>query len=427
MPLFARTQVGEVIAGKYRVERVLGVGGMGIVVAARHLELDELRAIKLLHPAELGNAQSVARFGREARAIARLRSEHVARIHDAGRLENGIPYIVLEHLEGSDLHKLGKQRGRFSVGDAVLYVLQACDAVAEAHAAGTVHRDLKPANLFLTQRRDGSPCIKVLDFGISKHLGKGRFQSSWTRTEDILGSPLYMSPEQMRSTRDVDTRTDIWALGAILYRLLAGESPFAATSVADVYANILEREPRALTSVRSDIPHGLAQAIQRCLHKDREQRMQSAIELMAALAPYAPDEEAPRSARAAGRYIRVAAAPRPPVLSFPQMLLPDETPTLVPSERTPPAWGRTENRARQPPRTLAGAALLSAAGMTMGLLLAAAGFSNTVRAASGLPVCAPPPVPMARTFSPLLYPQAASAAPPAVVTGRAVPEHGRDR
>jgi len=158
--------VGDVLAGKYRVEKILGMGGMGIVVAAMHLDLREMRAIKLIRP-DARSAQSVERFLREARAVVRLRSEHVAEVYDVGRLESGAPYIVMELLEGQDLSTISKMRGTLPIEEAVLYVTQACHALAEAHAAGIVHRDLKPGNLFLTRRPDGSVCIKVLDFGIS--------------------------------------------------------------------------------------------------------------------------------------------------------------------------------------------------------------------------------------------------------------------
>ena len=328
-PSFARVSVGDVLFGKYRVERVLGVGGMGIVVAARHTQLDALYAVKLMHPCEIGNQQALARFFREARAAAKLRSEHVARVFDAGRTPRGIPYILLEHLEGCDLQKLGKQRECLPVAEAVLYVMHACDALVEAHAAGIIHRDLKPANLFLTHRPDGSPCVKVLDFGISKRLGEGRVASWNTRTTDILGSPLYMSPEQMRSTRDVDARTDIWALGAILYRLLAGEAPFAAKSLSDVYEGILEREARPLSVRRPDVPPALDAVVRRCLRKDPNDRFATALELAAALVPFVPEDEAPRSLRKQPR----ASLPSSPAVTVLPALLPDPMPDDVPTSR----------------------------------------------------------------------------------------------
>src|SRR4051812_31818578 len=164
----APVEAGRILAGKYRVERVLGEGGMGVVVAAMHLELEERVALKFLLPQMANNAEYVARFVREARAAAKIRSPHVARVSDVGRLEDGSPYMVMEYLEGADLARYLEQHGRLALEEAVTYVLQVCEALAEAHPIGIVHRDLKPGNLFRVQLSDGSPSIKVLDFGISK-------------------------------------------------------------------------------------------------------------------------------------------------------------------------------------------------------------------------------------------------------------------
>jgi serine/threonine-protein kinase len=213
----ARAQIGRVLLGKYRIEHVLGHGGMGMVLGARHLELGELFALKLLLPHALADEDLKHRFAREARAAARLKGEHAARVHDIGRLEDGAPYMVMEYLEGTDLRALLRARGPLPAAEAVDYMLQACHAIREAHALGIVHRDLKPANLFLARRPDGSACMKVLDFGISKELGS--VAGDLTKTGELLGSPLYMSPEQMVRRRDVDGRSDVWALGVVLYEL----------------------------------------------------------------------------------------------------------------------------------------------------------------------------------------------------------------
>ena len=211
-------QEGDVLAGKFRIERVLGVGGMGMVVSAMHLHLDERVAIKFLLPEALSNPEAVARFSREARAAVKIKSEHVARVIDVATLENGAPYMVMELLRGRDLSQMLQEEGALPAALAVQYVLQACEALAEAHAMGMVHRDLKPANLFLTARADGSPCVKVLDFGISKvtNMSGSGPDMGMTRTQVMMGSPLYMSPEQMASARDVDQRSDIWAVGTVL-------------------------------------------------------------------------------------------------------------------------------------------------------------------------------------------------------------------
>jgi serine/threonine-protein kinase len=290
-------RLGETVAEKYRVERVLGVGGMGMVLAVTHVDLEEIRAIKVM----LGGRDShaVARFLREARAAVRLKSEHVARIHDVGRLENGAPYIVMEHLEGCDLRELVKQRGPLPIETAVLFVLQACDAIAEAHAAGIVHRDLKPANLFLTARQNGAPHVKVLDFGISKLPPSSPGAAELTGTADIMGSPIYMSPEQMRSLRDVDARADIWALGVILYELLTGRRPFEGETIPEVFAMVLERSPTPPSAWRPDLPPELEAIILRCLAKDRDRRTPTVAELVEELTPFAPSGASKNEWRAA--------------------------------------------------------------------------------------------------------------------------------
>ncbi len=277
--------VGDVLAGKYRVEKVLGMGGMGVVVAATHLDLREVRAVKLMRP-DAASEQSVERFLREARAVVRLRSEHVAEVYDVGRLDSGEPYIVMEMLEGHDLAALQKRRGAFPIGEAVLYVSQACHALAEAHAAGIVHRDLKPGNLFLTRRSDGSSCIKVLDFGISKHTHPDLDDPEMTGARDLMGSPLYMAPEQMRSASQVCARADVWALGAILYKLLTGRAPFQAATVPEIFAAVLSKPVKLPSSIRSDMPRGLDNVILRCLDRVPSRRYASASDLLAALRPF---------------------------------------------------------------------------------------------------------------------------------------------
>ncbi|MCK6586408.1 MAG: protein kinase [Polyangiaceae bacterium] len=296
-------QIGDLIAGKYRVERFIGRGGMGIVIAGRHVELDELRAIKLMNPAELRNTASAERFVREARNAVRLKSEHVAKVHDIGRLDSGAPFIVMEYLEGLDLFTLLQKKGPQPMELAVLYVLQACDAIAEAHAAGIVHRDLKPANLFLTTRRDGSACVKVLDFGLSKLTGRrlSAAQLPLTETNDVMGTPYYMSPEQLRSTRNVDGRADIWALGVILYELITGKRPFPGATLAEVHAGILERDPKPPSALKPDLPAKLEGIILRCLLRERHRRIGTVEELIHELEPWVPIDAPPSSGRRVGR------------------------------------------------------------------------------------------------------------------------------
>jgi eukaryotic-like serine/threonine-protein kinase len=279
-------RVGDVIEGKYRVERVLGQGGMGVVVAARHLGLDELFAIKLLLPQVLGDATAVERFMREARAAARLKSDHVVRVNDVGRLPDGAPFLVMELLQGQDLSQLVAERGALAPAHAIQYVLQACDAVAEAHGNGVVHRDLKPANLFLTHRLNGTPCIKVLDFGISKQMDPT--SPAMTKTSAVMGTPYYMSPEQMRSSKIADARTDIWAFGVILYELTTASVPYEGESVTEVVAKVLSEEPMP-PSRRANIPLPLEQVILSCLVRDPNRRYQTVKALAQALSTLAAD------------------------------------------------------------------------------------------------------------------------------------------
>lgn len=283
--------VGEILAGKYRVERLLGQGGMGVVIAARHLQLEERVAIKMMLADAASSPEAVARFLREARAAARLQSSHVARVSDVGTLEDGRAYMVIEYLDGADLSRVLEQRGPLPVGDAVDYVLQAAEAIAEAHSIGIVHRDLKPSNLFLTERRDRTPLIKVLDFGISKmSAGTGPASSSdhtMTGTSALMGSPVYMSPEQMTSARDVDGRTDIWALGVVLYELLAGKPPFMAETLPQICGLVLQGPFTPLSERRRDLPAPLEAAVRRCLEKRAADRYPSILQLALALQQFA--------------------------------------------------------------------------------------------------------------------------------------------
>jgi serine/threonine-protein kinase len=282
---------GDVLADKYVVERVLGAGGMGVVVAARHQTLGQKVALKFLLPKALESSGARDRFLREARAAAGIKSEHVARVLDVGTLETGAPFIVMEHLDGCDLRELLERDGPLAPELAVDYVLQASEALAEAHSLGIVHRDLKPANLFLARRAEGSPFVKVLDFGISKALTAESVSgdAALTRTDAVLGSPAYMAPEQIRSAKSVDTRTDIWALGVILYELLADAPPFDADNLATLSAQICIDPPVPIQKRRSGIPSDLASVIDRCLAKEPSDRYRDLGELARALEPFAPD------------------------------------------------------------------------------------------------------------------------------------------
>ncbi len=280
--------IGSTIAGKYRVERVLGQGGMGIVVVAMHDELDQRVAIKFLLKDALADSEWIARFAREAKAAARIKSEHAVKVYDVGKLaDTGAPYMVMEYLEGRDLQSILNDRKTLPVAEAVEYLLQACEAIAEAHGVGVVHRDLKPANLFLMQRADGSPCVKILDFGISKMTSlTGGDQQNVTNTTAIVGSPLYMSPEQMRASKNVDRRTDIWSLGVILQELVSGMPSFVANTTAELCALVLTAAPSPLGVIGA--PAGLGAVIEKCLQKNPDLRYASIAEFARALEPFGP-------------------------------------------------------------------------------------------------------------------------------------------
>lgn len=290
---------GDLIADKYRVERTLGEGGMGVVMAAHDEVLERRVAIKFLQPRLVGTEVAVQRFLREARAATRITSEHVARLLEIGKLPNGIPYFVMEHLQGRDLRALLREDGPLEPSVAVDYVLQALEAVAEGHLKGIVHRDLKPGNLFLSARADGSPLIKVLDFGIAKRLESyADGAESLTSTEDVrLGSPAYMPPEQLQDAREVDTRSDLWSLGATLYELICGKPPFVASDYLELVSRILSAPP---TPIAQELPSGLRDAIMRCLEKDRELRFVNAAELAEALAPWGGHEARTSASRVTG-------------------------------------------------------------------------------------------------------------------------------
>jgi predicted Ser/Thr protein kinase len=276
-------RVGDLIADKYRVEGHLGRGGMGVVLSARDEVLGRRVALKLLHTASV---EATERILREAQVLAQLSSDHIVRVFDFGKLSRERPFIVMEHLNGEDLSKL-IARGPVPAREAVRYVLQACDALQEAHARGIVHRDLKPANLFLASRSNGPPRVKVLDFGLSKLLNTEDAPEglSLTTTTDVMGSPRYMSPEQAHASKDVDARTDIWSLGVILYELLTAQPPFRASSFTDLLIRIVTQEPEPMVyAEREEVPE-LAFIVMHCLGKDREHRYRSIAELVDALGP----------------------------------------------------------------------------------------------------------------------------------------------
>jgi serine/threonine-protein kinase len=298
---------GDVVADKYRVEQLIGSGGMAWVFEATHLMLQKRVALKFMRvDPDADNTEALARFRREARAAACISGEATARVMDVGALDDGSPFLVMEYLEGRDLDTLVAGRTRLPIETAVDYAIQACEGLAETHAAGIVHRDLKPANLFLTQGADGSLRVKLLDFGVAKfdetagaRAGGATESPSVTSAQALVGSPVYMSPEQMRSSRCVDGRTDIWSMGVILYELLAlGRSPFKAATLPEICARVLDGTPAPLAPVRPDVPRALEAVILRCLEKDPSRRFQTAAELAGALVPFGPPDAGARADRA---------------------------------------------------------------------------------------------------------------------------------
>ena len=311
---------GALLAGRYRVQRVLGAGGMGVVVAAEHVQLAEPVALKFLLPGVERDPEAKPRFAREAWTTARIKSEHVVRVIDVGELPNGTVFLVMEYLDGMDLASLLRVQGRLPVVQAVQFMLEACEGIAEAHALGIVHRDLKPSNVFCARRSDGVIAIKILDFGMSKLMwrtGVG-FSHSITGSSSILGSPLYMSPEQMNSSKSIDARTDIWSLGVILYELLVGSCPFVAETFPELAVKVAIGAAPSLRASRDEVPRGLERIVSRCLEKDRNRRFDDVAQLAQALAEYASPSAVVHAERAA-RVLRVHAAvvPEPAVQARP--------------------------------------------------------------------------------------------------------------
>jgi eukaryotic-like serine/threonine-protein kinase len=337
----AQVRPGEVLGGKFRVERVIGEGSMGLVVEATNLGLDERVALKFLRREALTDPALVARFAREARASVKIKNDHVARVFDVGATAHGTPFIVMEYLEGEDLATVLDRQRRLEVSDVVDYIIQACEGLAEAHARGVVHRDIKPANLFLARGAGALKQIKVLDFGISKAALVSDDLDGMHHTTEIMGSPQYMSPEQLRSTRDVDARADLWSLGIVLFELLTGMMPFTATDMSTLIAQILHDPHSRLRAVRAELPIELEAVVDKCLSKEPATRFQTSAELAVALLPFAPKrarasvERAVDIARSAGGGPPANAldsvAPPPNQLAEVPVTLPAPADTSVPT------------------------------------------------------------------------------------------------
>ena len=406
-------QEGDVLAGKYRVERILGIGGMGVVALVNDTELDQKFALKCLLPVASSSDELVNRFLREGRAAVKLKGTHAARVHHAGRFDNGWPYIVMEYLDGHDLRaEIDKGKNEIAIEKAATYVLQAAEGLAEAHALGIVHRDLKPGNLFLTK----SGVVKVLDFGISKNIDPSHATGlSLTRTEMLLGSPLYMSPEQMRSSKHVDERADIWSLGAIAFELLSGRVPFEADNLAELCFKVAQDDVPKIEALRPEIPPGLALAVMRCLEKDPRKRWTNVAELAAAIEPFA----AKSSRGAADRAAALLATSKRPKATVPTPDAPI-APALAHEQK--------EEKTRGPNKVVL--AIVGLAAVTLAAVLgrvvgrasdptATPATTTPALSASAAPPASAPPAPSVEA-APALSSTPAAATPPPVV--RAAPK-----
>jgi serine/threonine-protein kinase len=368
---------GEVVGGKYSIVQTVGCGGMGVVYEAKHLRLGHSVAIKMLLPDLAQEEEAVTRFDREARAAAQLQSLHATHVFDVDTLDDGTPYIVMEFLHGRDLADELAERGPLPIGTAVDYVLQACDAMSEAHRLGIVHRDLKPSNLFLVENGQ-SRIVKVLDFGISKITDDNA--PGVTTTRSGLGTAVYMSPEQVRAAKHVDARSDVWALGVVLYEMLTGCQPFAGATSTAVLAAIVADAPEPLRRLREAIPAELERVVMKALEKDRDRRFRDAAAFAAAIAPFAsrsPGDAAPRTVRDA----------TPTLKSGPLEEAIARGPAPGPSPAGPataPGWTKPDAVRSARPRALWITALL-ALGMVLALLVLGELFPRSRAPSAGSP------------------------------------------
>ena len=368
-PVTQQTNPGDILLGKYRVEEVIGIGGMGRVVKAAHLYLQQPVAIKILLQNMAESQSTVARFLREAQSTVKLRSEHIARVMDVGTLPDGVPFMVMEYLEGHDLNQILRHHGPQMPQAVVDLMLQACEGIAEAHALGIVHRDIKPSNFFVTHRPDGSNLLKILDFGISKTPAE---VSELTGTQTVVGTPTYMAPEQMKTARSTDPRSDIWSMGVVMYQLLAGRPPFEAETYAALVLMVGHDPPAPL---HVPVPAGLRDIVWRCLEKDPKNRIQNVGELAKMLAPYASD---PLSAQqSADRAMRILSA-RASQAGFAQLGGLNQGVGLTPPPAlTPKSWNHNTN----------GSSLSAGAGQ-VGTVMVRSGRGKVIAAVAGLCVAA---------------------------------------
>ncbi len=340
-------ELQSVLLGKYRVDSIIGEGGMGVVLKAHHIELDEFVAIKCLLPEMMERKDIVSRFLREARAAVKLKGKHVARVIDVGKLETGVPYIVMEYLEGADLNAIIKHHGWQDPAVVVDLMLQACEAIAEAHSIGIIHRDIKASNFFVTQPQNQAPVLKVLDFGIAT-APEGT--SDLTSTQSVIGTPAYMAPEQMRSSRTADVRSDIWSLGVVLYEMLEGKRPFRSDVYSELCLKVGMDPPMPM--VQPHIGEALRAVVLKCLEKTVERRYQSVAELAFDLMPFASDpllarasvEQCARLLGRRGSRVFGDAARAPDDATPPPVTPPSSTPVRL----TPASMSAADRSSRTP-------------------------------------------------------------------------------
>jgi serine/threonine-protein kinase len=405
----AQVKAGDLLGGKYRVERVLGTGGMGMVVAARHAQLGQRVAVKLMLKEALADPGNAERFAREARAAVRLQSAHTARVLDVGKLKNGEPFMVMEYLDGQDLDEVVRANGPLTPKVAVGYILQACEAFAEAHGLGMIHRDIKLKNMFLARSVDGRPLVKVLDFGLAKTVG-ALGDVSLTATSAVFGSPQYMSPEQMRSAKDVDARSDVWSIGVSLYELLTARVPFDAPGVAEICAMVLKDPVEPPSKWAVGLPPELDAVVVKCLAKNPQDRYQSVAELAFALEPWSAMDGS------AERILHVMSSAQK--VDVPTLV--DERSSADAHAKTLDAWdsGDASKGAKLRPRVvwmLGGLVAVCAVGL---LAIAAVAVGPDKRHES--PVASPVPVPV--DVSPPLAATAEPAPSPPAVSAVVAPE-----
>jgi len=427
---------GTVISGKYRVDSILGRGAMGVVVAATHLELREAIALKFLYAKTDGSEDFKSRFRREAQVSAKLRNEHITRVLDVGTWREGAMYMVMEYLSGNDLRKMIRTQGPFPIGAAVEYITQVCEGVAEAHAHGIIHRDLKPSNLLVTKRADGSDLVKILDFGISKWSAMGEEEGELTQTGVVLGSPKYMSPEQLFGAGSVDSRTDIWSIGAILYELIGGRPPYDQPSLARICADLAgNKPPPRLRDIRTEVTPELEAVVLHCLERSIDLRIQNvadlAGDLLAAVgSPYAEQVRSrirstldPSGTSAAHSSLR---QPGGATGTFTSLAFADASASYpkVGSQSSQVNAGVTlqssQDQTKKRKQGMIAVALLAIAGIG-GWFFLNRDRPSSQEEASTAPTAAPPPMPATATPAP---PAAAAAAPAATTTATAATDTG---